>query len=77
MLPSEIEAVEPQLLALARQNALKLPLDPLDVLIVDAMGKNISGTGMDTKVIGRIMNIYEQELAHPRITRIFVRDLTP
>jgi hypothetical protein len=77
VLPAEMETVEPQLLALARLNSLKLPVDPLDALIVDAMGKNISGTGIDTKVIGRIMNIYEQELTHPKITRIFVRDLTP
>ena len=40
------------------------------------MGKNISGTGMDTNVIGRIMFIGEQEPDTPKITRIVVLDLT-
>ena len=76
-MPLDMEAAEKRLLQLARQHTLKLPLDTLDVLIVDEIGKNISGAGMDTKVIGRIMNIYEQELSSPHITRIVVRDLTP
>jgi hypothetical protein len=75
--PVEMEAAEERLLSVARRSSLKLPLDRIDVLIVDEMGKNISGTGMDTKVIGRIMNIYEKELTSPHITRIMVRDLTP
>lgn len=77
VLPSDMEAAEERLLSLARENTLKLPADPIDILLVDEMGKNISGTGMDTKVIGRIMNIYEEEVTYPRITRIVVRDLTP
>jgi hypothetical protein len=77
ILPPDIEAAERRLLGLARQLTPTLPLDVLDMLIVDEMGKNISGTGLDTKVIGRIMNIYEAELTRPRITRILVRDLTP
>jgi len=40
------------------------------------MGKNISGTGLDTNVIGRIMFIGEKEPESPRITRIVVLDLT-
>jgi hypothetical protein len=75
--PAEMEAAEERLLSVVRRSSLKLPLDTIDVLIVDEMGKNISGTGMDTKVIGRIMNIYEKELTSPHITRIMVRDLTP
>jgi hypothetical protein len=77
ILPLDMEAAEKRLLQLARRQTLKLPLDALDLLIVDEIGKNISGAGMDTKVIGRIMNIYEQELTSPHITRIVVRDLTP
>jgi hypothetical protein len=73
----DIERGERELLAVARCKTLGLPLENVDLLIVDEMGKNISGTGMDTKVIGRIMNIYEQELTSPHITRIFVRDLSP
>ncbi len=81
---AKIEAVTPEnfveeeakLLELARENCPHLPFDRLDILIVDESGKEISGTGMDTKVIGRIMNIYEPPLDHPRITRIVLRDLT-
>jgi len=72
----DIERGERELLDVARRKTLGLPLDDIDLLIVDEMGKNISGTGMDTKVIGRIMNIYEQELTSPHITRVFVRDLS-
>lgn len=77
VLPPDIEAAEERLLELARRYTLRLPLDAVDVLIVDEIGKNVSGAGMDTKVIGRIMNIYEEELTSPHITRIVVRDLTP
>jgi hypothetical protein len=67
---------EPQLLAEARQHHASLPFDQLDVLLVDEIGKDISGAGFDTKVIGRIMNIYEKECERPRITRIVLRDLS-
>jgi hypothetical protein len=67
---------EPQLLAEARQHHASLPFDGLDVLLVDEIGKDISGAGFDTKVIGRIMNIYEQECERPRITRVVLRDLS-
>jgi hypothetical protein len=69
-------AREPELLAEARQHHASLPFDQLDVLLVDEIGKDISGAGFDTKVIGRIMNIYEKECERPRITRIVLRDLS-
>jgi len=67
---------EPQLLAEARQHHASLPFDQLDLLLVDEIGKDVSGAGFDTKVIGRIMNIYEKECERPRITRIVLRDLS-
>lgn len=67
---------EPELLKEARQHHAGLPFDQLDVLLVDEIGKDISGAGFDTKVIGRIMNIYEKECERPRITRIVLRDLS-
>ena len=67
---------EPELLAEARRHHASLPFDQLDVLLVDEIGKDISGAGFDTKVIGRIMNIYEKECERPRITRIVLRDLS-
>ena len=81
---ARIEAVSPEnfveeevrLLDYARTTCPHLPFDKLDVLIVDEGGKEISGTCMDTKVIGRIMNIYEPPLTHPHITRIILLDIT-
>lgn len=53
-----------------------LPVEDLDLLIVDEIGKHISGTGIDTNVIGR-MNIHgEPEPTSPSITRVYVRSLT-
>jgi hypothetical protein len=74
--PETFLETEKKLLDVARSKTPKLPFDELDILIVDECGKEISGTGMDTKVLGRIMNIYEEELKHPKITRIILRDLT-
>lgn len=73
---AEVFAREPELLAEARQHHARLPFDTLDVLLVDEIGKDISGAGFDTKVIGRIMNIYERECERPTITRIVLRDLS-
>ena len=67
---------EKKLLCEAKRLMARLPFDRIDVLIVDEMGKNISGTGMDTNVIGRIMFIGEKEPEHPGITRIVVLNLT-
>ena len=67
---------ERELLVEAKSLMGRLPFDELDLLIVDWTGKNISGTGMDTNVIGRMMQNFEPEPAKPAILRIFVRDLT-
>ena len=49
----------------------------LDILILDEIGKNISGAGMDTKVVNRGVERRVQSVArHPRFERIFVRDLS-
>ena len=53
-----------------------LPFDTLDVLIVDEMGKNVSGTGMDTNVLGRMFVPGVAEEPRPRITAVVVLDLT-
>lgn len=72
--PDGLEAREEELLSLAKSWVPKLPFDEADVLIVNEIGKDISGTGMDTKVVGRIMSVYAKEPASPRITRIVVLD---
>ena len=76
VLPSRFVEEEKELLSLAKKLMARLPFDKIDVLIVDQMGKNISGTGIDTNVIGRIMFIGEREPEKPKITRIVVLDLT-
>jgi len=59
----------------------KIPFDQVDLLIVDRIGKNISGAGMDPNVIGRSVHGYLTSLQkNPdglTARRIFVRDLTP
>lgn len=72
----DIFAREPELLEESRQYHAMLPFKQLDVLLVDEIGKEISGAGFDTKVIGRIRNIYEKECEQPRITRIVLRNLS-
>ena len=76
IVPSQFLIEEKRLLVKAKELMARLPFDKIDVLIVDEMGKNISGTGLDTNVIGRIMFIGEKEPDHPKITRIAVLDLT-
>ena len=73
---AQIARDEARLLAESQLTKPTLPFASLDVLLVDEMGKDVSGAGMDTKVIGRIMNIYEKECETPRILRVVVRDLT-
>ena len=73
---AQLLQTERELLVEAKSLMGRLPFDELDLLIVDWTGKNISGTGMDTNVIGRMMQNFEPEPAKPAILRIFVRDLT-
>lgn len=59
----------------------RIPFEDLDLLIVDRIGKNISGTGMDTTIIGRGVHGYttlvgKQQTSPPHIKRIYVRGLT-
>ena len=72
----DIPAREPRLLEVARANMPSLPADELDILIVDELGKDISGVGMDTNIIGRLMIPGEPEPDRPNIKTIVARDLT-
>jgi len=74
--PDELIEKEKILLKKARELMPSLPFNELDILIVDEMGKDISGTGMDTNVIGRNLFIGNPRFENPKITRMFVRDLT-
>jgi hypothetical protein len=77
MKPEAILAEEPELLRLAVASMPKLPADRIDILIVDTMGKNLSGTGMDTNIIGRIRVKGAPEPESPQIGAIIVDDLSP
>ncbi len=75
--PEEFVEREKELLILARKWMPRLPFDQVDFLIVDQIGKDISGAGMDTNVIGRKYHEHhaaDKEL--PKVIRIYVRDLT-
>lgn len=74
--PQEIEAREKELLELAKKMMPRLPFNEIDLLIVDEMGKNISGTGMDPNITGRNRDLLGV-FPHPvNAKRVFVRDLT-
>ena len=72
----EILDREPELLERSRDLIGTLPVEDLDLLVVDEIGKEISGTGMDTNVIGRTLMHGEPEPASPRYTRIYARSVT-
>jgi hypothetical protein len=72
----DLEAGERRLLKNAREWMARLPFSPIDVLIVEEIGKNISGAGMDTNVIGRPSNPHEPFPADPKILWIAALDLT-
>ena len=74
--PAEMDRTDRELLAASLEMTPGLPVDEIDLLIVDRMGKNISGTGMDTHTIGRLRTQGTTRPTAPRVRRIFVRDLT-
>jgi hypothetical protein len=78
VMPAEFEAREEELLLLAKRLLGRLPLREADLLIVDEIGKDVSGSGMDTNVVGRKRAFRNQppppEL--PVMRQIFVRGLS-
>ena len=82
---ADIVALEPEtllereraLLRTVKRNSPRLPFDDIDVLVVERIGKNISGTGMDTNVIGRLKVAGIDDPATPRIQALVALGLTP
>ena len=73
----DMERREEELLARVKSWAPRILVKELDLLIVDEMGKNISGAGMDTKIVNRSVHGPDNAWPNaPRILRVFVRDLT-
>ena len=78
MIGEDIIKKEPGLKKKSFELMAKLPFRNIDLLIIDNMGKDISGTGMDTNIIGRNdENSSKTQNENAGISRIFVRDLTP
>ena len=82
VLPGDIEEREGKLFAEAAALMSSLPFEEIDLLVVDRIGKNISGPGMDPNVIGRNTHHYTTLLknaleAKPFVRRLLVRGLTP
>jgi len=74
--PDAIENKEKELLLFSKKLMARLPFNDIDLLIVDEMGKDISGVGIDPNVTGRnrdLLGVFD----HPvQVKRLFVRDLT-
>jgi len=68
--PEDFYTAEKELLKDARNIMGKLPFQDVDLMVVDEMGKDISGTGMDTNITGR------KDGSSMNVVRVFVRDLT-
>lgn len=67
---------EAALLAKARELMASLPFQEIDVLIVDEMGKNVTGSGMDPNILGRMKVFGTPDLPKPRIRVVTVHDIT-
>ncbi|MEO8493920.1 MAG: lactate racemase domain-containing protein [Planctomycetota bacterium] len=75
--PHEFENREKELLVLAKKWLPSLPFKTADLLLIDEIGKNISGTGMDTNVVGRkYLDHVAREDEWPKIRSIIIRGLT-
>ncbi|MDR1916239.1 MAG: hypothetical protein LBQ58_06680 [Synergistaceae bacterium] len=76
VLASDFASEEPKLLNLAKSLMPSLPAQKLDALIIEEMGKNYSGTGIDTNIIGRLRIEGVPEPTSPSIQKIAVLDLS-
>ena len=72
--PAEIEETEKRLLRVSKRMMPRIPFDELNVLVVEEMGKNISGAGMDPNIIGMGRRLPGEW--KPEIDRVVVLDLT-
>ena len=76
--PEDFESREKELLILAKSYMPSIPFDEVQFLAIDEMGKDISGSGMDTNVIGRKYNDHKATGDEtPKVKYICIRGLTP
>jgi hypothetical protein len=82
VLPDDFERREAELLVLARRWLARLPFAEADLLVIDEIGKDISGSGMDTNVVGRKRSLRfgsveePADFRMPKMRHIFVRGLS-
>jgi len=74
--PEKLEEVEKGLFVRAKEMVPSLPFEEIDLLIVDEVGKEISGTGMDARIISRVDVLGQPKPRVPRITRVVALALT-
>lgn len=75
--PEQFEDREKLLLAQSKEWAGKLPFSTADILLIDEVGKNISGTGFDLSIVGRRHGLHEAaDDEYPKIRMVALRDLT-
>ncbi|MFK7691616.1 lactate racemase domain-containing protein [Paenibacillus sp. HJGM_3] len=72
----KIQEREGELLKISASLMPKLPMEDIDVLVVDEIGKNYSGTGMDTNIIGRIRILGVEEPQSPSVRYVIASDLS-
>ena len=76
IMPKQLLETECRILAAVKERTVRLPFDCFDTLVIQQAGKDISGTCVDTKVVGRIMIAGQKEPERPRIRTIAVLDFT-
>ena len=74
--PEDLIRRDRELLVKAKQNIARIKAEQLDVLVIDEIGKNISGEGMDPNVTGRPGSYLNQGFDHIKIGSIVIRDVT-
>ncbi|WP_236561169.1 lactate racemase domain-containing protein [Pontibacillus sp. HMF3514] len=74
--PQDIDDREPKLLTESVELMPSLPVNEMDILVVDEIGKNYSGTGMDTNIIGRIRVLGVEEPESPSVKYLIASDLS-
>jgi hypothetical protein len=75
--PERFFSDEPRLLEMARRWMPHLPFSELDLLLIDEIGKNVSGSGLDTNVVGRKSSLHHAAADEAiRVRFIAVRSLT-
>lgn len=72
----KIEAIDSELLKIAKSLLPRFPLDQIHLLVVKEMGKNISGTGMDVNLLGRVSQPIVNDQDKPRVERIIPLSIT-